>query len=120
MKKKTLVIGASLKKDRYSYKAIKMLRSFGHPVEAIGVKEGNIEDIYIYTEKIMFKDIHTISLYLSSIHQAEYFDYIIYLKPQRLIFNPGSENPELYRLAREANIQIIMDCTLMMLQFGTF
>lgn len=115
MKKKTLVLGASLNPARYSNLAINRLVKHGQPTVAIGLREGSVEGVNIETEKILFPDIDTITLYLNARRQKEYYDYIISLNPERVIFNPGTENPELYDLLRKNGINFENACTLVML-----
>ncbi|HOK86527.1 CoA-binding protein [Tenuifilum sp.] len=117
---KTLVLGASQKPERYSYLAIRSLKKHGIEVVAIGARKGMVDDIEIHTELQDIPDIHTITLYLSARNQAPYYNYIINLKPKRLIFNPGTENPELEKLAREHGIDVVEGCTLVMLSNGTY
>ncbi|WP_276501101.1 CoA-binding protein [Terrimonas pollutisoli] len=118
--KKTLVLGASDNPSRYSYLAIQRLRSYGHPVVAIGRKNTKVSDVIIEKEKQEVNDIDTVTLYLNPIHQQEYYDYIVSLKPKRIIFNPGTENEELIRLAKENKIQPLEACTLVMLSTGQY
>ena len=119
-KKKTLVLGASDNPSRYSYLAIQRLRSHGHPVVAIGRKNTKVNDVIIEKEKQELHNIDTVTLYLNPTHQQEYYDYIVSLKPKRIIFNPGTENEELIRLAKENNIQPLEACTLVMLSTGQY
>jgi len=112
---KTLVLGASLKTHRFSYKAVQKLTANGHEVVAYGLKEGEISGIQIDTELIEYSDIHTITLYLNSSVQVEFYDYIISLQPKRVIFNPGTENPKFYKLLAEKNIAHEVACTLVLL-----
>lgn len=112
---KTLVIGASTNKERYSYKAIHSLVDKSHQVVAIGSKKGMAFDIPIETEKLDFQAIDTITLYLNSIAQEAYYDYILSLKPRRVIFNPGTENSTFYKLLATNNIQYEVACTLVLL-----
>lgn len=118
--KKTLVLGASDNPSRYSYLAIQRLRSHGHPVVAIGRKNTKVNDVIIEKEKQEVNDIDTVTLYLNPTHQQEYYDYIVSLKPKRIIFNPGTENEELIRLAKENKIQPLEACTLVMLSTGQY
>jgi len=118
--KKTLVIGASTKPERYSNMAIKMLRKYDFQVEALGLKSGKVEDVEIFTEKKQISDLHTVTLYLNSELQKQYFDYIISLHPKRIIFNPGTENNEFKMIAEKNNIQTVEACTLVMLSTGGF
>lgn len=115
MEKKTLVLGASLNTSRYSNLAINRLVKHGQPTEAIGLRNGTVDGVEIKTEKYPFKDIDTVTLYLNAKRQKEYYDYIISLNPSRVIFNPGTENPELYDLLRNNNIAFENACTLVML-----
>lgn len=111
----TLVIGASLNEERISNLAVRNLLKHNHNVYAIGNKAGKIYDTTVETEQISFKDIHTITLYLNANNQKAYYDYILKLNPQRIIFNPGAENEELENLAKEHNIKTLQACTLVML-----
>ncbi len=120
MSKKTLVIGASLKAERYSNIAIHRLRSFNIETIAIGLREGLVDDVSIHKEPLPFKDIHTVTLYLNPTRQPQYYDYIISLKPQRVIFNPGTENPEFYKMLEEVNIESEVACTLVLLGTGQY
>jgi len=116
MNKKTLVIGASTKNHRYSNMAVRMLQSYNYEVVAIGRKHGLNDNVEIITEKPQLNNIHTVSLYVNSEIQKEYYDYILSLKPKRIIFNPGTQNEELEKLANNQNIETLDACTLVMLR----
>lgn len=120
MSKKTLVIGASLKPERYSNMAIKKLVGYKHDVVAIGLKKGIVAGVNIDTELIPYQSINTVTLYLNSSRQAAYFDYIVALKPERVIFNPGTENPEFYHILKENNIDFEVACTLVLLSINQY
>ena len=119
-KKKTLVLGASDNPSRYSYLALHRLRSHGHPVVAIGKKNGMVGDVPIEKEKKEWEDVNTVTLYLNPTHQKQYYDYILSLKPQRIIFNPGAENDELFALAKKSGIIPIEACTLVLLSTNQY
>ena len=118
--KKTLVLGASENSSRYSYLAVNRLRSHGHPVVAIGKKIAMVADVPIEKEKKDWKDIDTVTLYLNPTHQQQYYDYILSLKPKRIIFNPGAENDELADLAIKNGITPLEACTLVLLSIGQY
>lgn len=118
--KKTLVLGASDNPSRYSYLAIRRLRSYGHPVVAIGRRNTKVEDVLIGTTKDRFDNIDTVTLYLNPQHQQEYYDYILSLHPRRIIFNPGAENSELAALARNEGILALEACTLVLLSTNQY
>lgn len=120
MEKKTLVLGASENPARYGNMAVKSLRSKGHPVVAIGNRKGQVLDVPIATEQLPEQDIDTVTLYLNPTNQQPYYDYILSLKPKRIIFNPGTENIALEHLAEEQGIQTVAACTLMLLSTGQY
>lgn len=120
MSKKTLVLGASPTPLRYAYKAVKRLISYGHDVIAIGKSESEIDGVKIIRDMPEIPDLHTVTMYLNPSKQEPYLDYIIELSPRRIIFNPGSYNPKLEKLARQANIEVVEDCTLVMLDAGDY
>lgn len=117
---KVLVIGASLKEERYSNKAIRMLNRFEHDVLAIGLRIGVVDGTSIIEDKENFEAVDTVTLYLNATRQAEFYDYIIHLNPRRVIFNPGTENNDLYHLLDRANIKYENSCTLVLLQTDLF
>lgn len=118
--KKTLVLGASDNPSRYSYLAIERLRRYGHPVVALGRKDTKVADVNIGKEKTMFPDIDTVTLYLNPSHQEEYYDYILSLQPKRIIFNPGTENETLEKIAAQKGILTLSACTLVMLSTNQY
>nr|WP_299032957.1 CoA-binding protein [uncultured Tenacibaculum sp.] len=115
MKKRTLVLGASLKSSRYSNIAIKRLRDNGIETVAIGLQKGTVADIIIETENIFFEDVDTVTLYLNPERQKSYYEYIVHLQPRRVIFNPGTENIEFMELLKENGIESEIACTLVLL-----
>ena len=121
MEKTTLVLGASPKPERFSYDAIRSLQKKRIPVIAVGKREVDLGDIII--RKGMPDDIngvHTVTLYLSAANQKEYYNFILSLHPQRIIFNPGTANPELAEIASGKGIKVVNACMLVMLKKGTF
>lgn len=120
MNKKTLVLGASLKPDRYSNFVIQKLVNNNIDVVAFGLKSGEVAGIEIQTELLPFEDIHTITLYLNPQRQKEYYSYIVSLHPKRVIFNPGTENPELYTILKENNIPFEVACSLVLLSTNQY
>lgn len=118
--KLTVVLGASPNPDRYSFLAVNRLRAHGHPVIAIGKRDGQIGDTPITKEHPDISGVDTITLYMNPLLQKEYYDYIFQLKPHRIIFNPGAENPELERLAKGKGILPMEACTLVLLSTGQY
>lgn len=117
---KTLVIGASLNEERYSNKAIKMLREYSHKVVAYGLKEGMVLDVNISKDWMSYEDIDTVTLYLNPTRQVELYDDIIKLNPRRVIFNPGTENEEFVQLLSTHHIKSEEACTLVLLRTNQY
>lgn len=120
MNKKTLVLGASLKPGRYSNYAISKLVEKHVEVVAIGHVSGTVEGVTIYTEQLPFEAIHTVTLYLNPVNQKPYYNYIVSLKPKRVIFNPGTENPELFKILKENSISFETACSLVLLSTNQY
>lgn len=118
--KKTLVMGASTEPTRYAFKAIKMLQRYGHPVVAIGKKADDLDGVKIEKEHVQFDGVDTVTLYLNPMNQKQYYDYIVGLNPKRVVFNPGTENPELYPILKENGIEVEVACTLVMLSVNHY
>lgn len=113
-------MGASEQPQRYSNIAIHRLRSYGHPVVAIGKRAGTVLDVTIESGTPEWTDIDTVTLYLNAQNQKTYYDYILSLKPRRVIFNPGAENPELAQLLSGQGIEPVNACTLVLLSIGNY
>lgn len=116
----TLVVGASVKTERYSNKAIRMLLDYGHQVMALGAREGQVEHIQIKKGSPSFSDVHTVTMYLGPKNQINIYDYIINLMPKRIIFNPGTENREFMRMAQQKGIEVEEACTLVLLSTNQY
>ena len=120
MNKTTLVIGASTNPARYSNMAINRLRNKQLKTVALGLRKGKVADVEIDTEKLQYPDIDTVTLYLNPQRQEEYYNYIIDLKPRRVIFNPGTENMEFIKLLKENTIESEIACTLVLLSTNQY
>lgn len=118
--KKTVVLGASSNPSRYSYLAVNKLQANDHPVVAIGKRPGRVGEVDITTDHDPVDSVDTVTLYLNPQNQKEYYDYILSLRPKRIIFNPGTENDDLMRRARENGIEPVVGCTLVMLSTGMY
>jgi predicted CoA-binding protein len=118
--KKTVVLGATENPSRYSYLAVEKLNRYGHPVVAIGKQEGKIGNTPVITAHPDEKEVDTVTLYLNPQLQKQYYDYILSLHPKRIIFNPGTENEELYDLAKANGIEPMEACTLVLLGTGQY
>lgn len=118
--KPTVVIGASPNADRYSYKATISLQNHQHQVYPVGLRKGTINGQEIITDRPAIKDVDTVTLYVGPDNQPYWYDYILALKPKRLIFNPGTENPELEKLATDNGIETTEACTLVLLSIKQY
>lgn len=118
--RKTVVIGASLNEDRYSNQCVRMLREYDIETIAVGNKEGKIADVEINVGLPWVGQVETVAIYLSAKNQESYYDYIIGLKPQRILFPPGTENSAFYRKANALGIETEEACPLVMLRTGVY
>ena len=120
--KKTVVLGATPNPSRYAFMAANMLKQYGHEVVPVGIKAGSVagEKIQDIRELPQIDNVNTITLYIGPQNQEEWYDYILELKPERIIFNPGTENTELATKAKEAGIESTYGCTLVMLRASTY
>ncbi len=118
--KPTVVIGASPNSDRYSYKATVSLQQHQQTVYPIGIRNGKINDLEIITNKPKLENIDTVTLYVGPDNQAAWMDYIFSLNPKRIIFNPGTENPEFETLAESKGIEALEACTLVLLSINQY
>lgn len=117
---KTLIVGASTNPERYAYKAANSLLAHQHNIELVGQKEGQICGNSIHLNYPDFEDIDTVTMYVGTKHQSSLYEYILRQHPRRIIFNPGTENPEFEQLANDQGIEVENACTLVLLATGQF
>lgn len=115
--KNTVIIGATSNPSRYAFRAAEMLTKYGHEIFPLGIKKGNVfgKEITTIYERPQIEEVDTVTMYINPERQREWYDYIIGLKPTRIIFNPGTENEEFEKRAEEAGIEVLEACTLVML-----
>jgi uncharacterized protein len=120
--KKTVIIGATTNPGRYAYLAAQMLTNYQHDIVPVGLKEGAVfgKEILDILEKPPVKDVDTVTLYIGPQRQPEYYNYILSMKPKRIIFNPGTENDEFIRMAEAQGVEALEACTLVMLRTGQY
>lgn len=119
--KRSLILGASPNPERYSYKATKSLSDRGHPVFPVGIRKGEIEGKNILIDTPVIDEIDTLTLYVGPKNQPPYYNYILdQIVPKRIIFNPGTENPELIQLAQDKGIETEIACTLVLLSINNY
>lgn len=116
----TLVVGASANPERYAYKAIQMLRAHQHTVKAYGLREAWVDDVHIQTALPEGTSPDTITLYVGPDRQQTLIAPLLALKPRRIIFNPGTENPDFIRQAKQNGVKTEIACTLVLLSTGQY
>jgi predicted CoA-binding protein len=119
---KTVIIGATPNPSRYAYLAAEMLAEYNHEFVPVGIKPGELfgRQILDIRTKPRVDEVDTVTLYIGTQHQPEWYDYIIGLKPRRIIFNPGTENYEFQKLLHQKGIEPIEACTLVLLRTGQY
>jgi len=118
--KKTLVLGASLKPERYSNYVIHKLVNNGFETVAFGLESGIVAGIKINNELLPYENLHTVTIYLNPKAQKAYYDYVLSLKPKRVIFNPGTENPEFYSILDDHHVFYEVACSLVLLSTNQY
>ncbi len=120
--KKTVIIGASPNPSRYAYVVASMFAEREIPFVPVGIKKGSVfgKEILNLREKPEIKDVDTVTMYLGPHNQPEWYAYILSLKPKRIVFNPGTENPEFFELAKKEGVQVAVACNLVLLSTGQF
>jgi predicted CoA-binding protein len=121
-KKLTLLVGATPNPSRFAYFAAGKFMEQCIDFIPIGIKKGQVfgKEILDIRSRPELSNIHTITLYLGEQNQEEWIDYLLSLKPKRIIFNPGAENFEFMRKAQKMGIEAINACNLVMLRTGQF
>jgi predicted CoA-binding protein len=117
---KVLVYGASTNPSRYAYIATELLLQHAHEVSLVGIKTGEVLGMTIQQDQPVLNDIDTVTLYVGPANQEGLFDYLKALAPRRVIFNPGTENPELEKNLEKVGILTEEACTLVLLHTGQF
>lgn len=122
MNKKTVIIGATTNPSRYAYLAASMLTEYKHEIVPLGIKKGEVygKQILLINERPIVNDVDTVTLYIGPQHQPEHYNYILSLKPKRVIFNPGTENEEFEKLLATAGTETLEACTLVMLRSNQY
>lgn len=118
--KKTLVLGATTAPNRYAYLAVHALLRHAHEVVPVGIREGEVGGLPILSGMPAIPDVDTITLYIGPQRQPAYYEYLFSLQPKRIIFNPGTENPELMDMAEARGVEVVEGCTLVMLSIGAY
>lgn len=118
--KKTLVFGVSLKTHRYSNLVINRLLDHNIETDAFGLKSGKIKGTTIETNADNFRNIDTITLYIGAARQTQYYGDILKINPRRVVFNPGTENPEFYKILKDNGVEVEVACTLVLLATGQY
>ena len=117
----TLVLGASTKPGSYALLAAQKLLSKGIDIELLGKKEGTIGNVAIKTKmEEISSNIDTVTIYLGENNQKEYEDFLLKMRPNRVIFNPGAENFELEEKLKAQGTEVLEACTLVMLSTGQY
>lgn len=115
------VIGASNKPERYSYKAVMLLKEYGHQVFPVHKRIKDIDGIRVYESiKDIKEELDTVTMYVAADISNTIADEILSKRPKRIILNPGAENQELEQRARELEIKVLNACTLVMLKTNQF
>ncbi len=119
-----IVLGATNNSERISFMAVNLLNSNGYNVIPLGIRKGEINGMKIINPSDFilneYDHVHTVTLYLNPQRQKEYYDFITNLVPDRIIFNPGTENTEFEKILTVHGIDFEHACTLVLLNTGQY
>lgn len=120
--KRTVIIGATTNPERYAYIAAEMLTEYGHEIVPVGIRRGQVagKTILDIRARPPINDVDTVTLYIGPARQPEWIDYVLSLRPRRVIFNPGTENSVFEEKVRKSGAEAVEGCTLVMLRSGQF
>lgn len=115
------ILGASADRERYAFKAQRLLKQHGHRVVPVSVREGVIDgDAAVADLAAITVPVDTVTVYVRPTVSSTLREPLLALRPKRVIFNPGTENPELETALRAAGITVQEACTLVLLDAGEF
>lgn len=115
------ILGASDRPDRYAHMAFRMLQDYQHEPVPVSPKLKELEGVPVYaTLGEIPGPVDTLTMYVGPAISAKLEKDILALKPRRVIFNPGSENPELEMALTKAGIEVQDACTLVLLRTNQF
>ncbi len=118
---RVVIIGASNNPERYSHRALLLLRKHGHEVVPVHLKLTEIEGIAVVADlSAITSPVDTVTMYVGAAISNGLKEKLIALKPQRVIFNPGAENTALADALQNAGIACEEACTLVLLNTGQF
>jgi predicted CoA-binding protein len=121
MGQKVAVLGASPRPERFSNQAFRMLREYGHTPIPVSPGLTDLEGVKAVARLGEIREpVDTLTMYVAPDISTELAPDILALKPKRVIFNPGSENPELRASLVAAGIQVEEACTLVLLRTNQF
>jgi len=120
-KQRVAVVGASPKPERYSNQAVRLLLEYDHEVLPVNPVESSIEGLPVFHDLCeLTGSVDTVTLYVGPERSSALENALIALSPDRVIFNPGAENPELRKTLEANGIHTEEACTLVMLRTGQF
>lgn len=117
-----VVVGASSDTSRYSYKAMEMLEEFGHQAIPVHPREEMVRGHKVIHQlaDLVGQKIDTVTIYVNSAISDKYEKDLLFIRPKRVIFNPGAENPRLSKALNESGIKTENACTLVLLRTGQY
>ncbi len=118
--KNVAILGASDDKDRYSYMAFRLLKDHGYLPVPIHPSLGEIEGEKVFKSLSEAPSADTLTLYVNPKISSQMMADIIKFGAKRVIFNPGTENPELREKLHQNGVEVLEACTLVMLKTGQF
>ncbi len=114
------VIGASSDPVKYAYQAVELLEQYGHRPIPVHPRETSVRGHAVVhrLRDLIGTKIDTVTVYVNPSISDKYEEELLALRPGRVIFNPGAENPRLEQGLTSKGIKVENACTLVLLRTG--
>lgn len=116
-----VILGASPKAIRYANMAQHLLMAKGYQITPVHPMLSEIDGLAVVNKLAdVPQPVHTLTLYVGSARLEEMVGEILQLRPQRVIFNPGTETQTLQQALEAQGCECVTGCTLVMLKTKVF
>lgn len=120
MSQTVAILGASTNPVRYANRAQHALRAHGHDVIPVNPALTSVEGVATVALEALPEALDTVTVYLGRERMLPLIDQLAARRPQRVILNPGADDPDVVAALRERGLTVQLDCTLVLLDAGRF
>lgn len=108
------ILGASTNRRKFGNKSVRAHHQQGYVVYPVNPKAEEVEGLKAYARlsEVPVEELDRVSIYLPPQLGLEALEDIKQKGAREVWFNPGAESPEIEQRARELDLTIIMDCSI--------